>query len=139
VQRDFREGARAGMVCCLFLERHLGFVLPTRRDLLAASPDLAPLGMGCPKVDVGTIGKAFRGFLPAVRLDRVKLRNINFNRADLTFIFQVDNPAPLKVALASFSYALDLEGERFFDGNNPDGVEIEPQAAAPLKFPMTMR
>lgn len=112
---------------------------PSRRNLLAATPGLALLAAGCPKVDLGKAGKAVKQFLPKVRFDRVKLRDIDFERAKLTFLFQVDNPAPLKVALSSFSYALDLEGERAFDGRNPDGVSLEPKGTAPLKFPFTLR
>lgn len=115
---------------------------PTRRHLLAAAPGLALFAAGCPKVgggDLGKVGKALKQFLPTVRFDRVKLRDINFKKADLTFLFKVDNPAPLKVALASFSYALALEGNPLFEGNNPNGVTLKPEAAAPLKFPMTLK
>ena len=111
---------------------------PTRRHLLAAAPGLALFAAGCPKVP-GDMGKALKQFLPKVRFDKVKLRDIDFKKADLTFLFQVDNPAPLKVALASFSYALALEGNSLFEGNNANGVTLKPEAAAPLKFPMTLK
>lgn len=110
---------------------------PTRRHLLAAAPGLALLAAGCPKVP-GGVGEALQQFLPKVRFDRVKLRDIDFKKADLTFLFKVDNPAPLKVALSSFSYALALEGSPLFEGANPNGVTLKPEAEAPLKFPMTL-
>ncbi len=111
----------------------------SRRQILAAAPGLALLAAGCPKVDVAAVGKAVQKWLPKVRFDKVNLRDIDFDKADLTFVFQVDNPAPLKVGLASFSYALALEGQRLFDGDNPDGVKLEAEGSAPLKFPMTLR
>lgn len=111
----------------------------SRRAVLAAAPGLALLAAGCPKVDLAKVGDAAKRFLPKVRFDKVNVRDINFNRVDLTFVFQVDNPAPLKVGLSSFRYALDLEEQRFFDGNNPDGVRLPAQGSAPLKFPFRMK
>ena len=114
---------------------------PNRRQLLAAAPGLVLFAAGCPKGSggLGQVGKALKQFLPKVRFDRVKLRNINFKKADLTFLFQVDNPAPLKVALSSFSYALSLEGSALFEGDNANGVTLKPEATAPLRFPMTLK
>jgi len=113
--------------------------MPTRRALLAASPALALFAAGCPKMTPAQIKAAAKKFLPKVSFDRVKVRDIDFERANLTFLFKVDNPAPLRVALSSFSYALDLEGARAFDGRNPNGVALEPKGSAPLKFPFTLR
>jgi LEA14-like dessication related protein len=111
---------------------------PSRRHLLAATPGLALFAAGCPKVPDG-VGKAVKKFLPTVKFDRVKLRDIDFDKVDLTFLFNVNNPAPLKVALSSLSYALALEGTQLFEGNKPDGVTLKAAAEAPLKFPMTLR
>ena len=116
--------------------------LSTRRQLLTAAPGLALFALGCPRLgskDLEKLGDALKKFLPRVRFDTVKLRDIDFEKADLTFRFQVENPAPLKVALASFSYALSLEDTRLFEGRNPDGVTLKPEASAPLRFPMTLR
>lgn len=112
---------------------------PSRRALLAAAPGLALMAAGCPKVDTGKVGKALKQFLPTVRFDKVLLDGINWKKADLRFRFMVDNPAPLKVGLASFSYALALEGINLFEGDNPDGVKLKPEGSAPLVFPFTMR
>ena len=115
---------------------------PSRRHLLAATPGLALFAMGCPRIgnpDIEKLGDALKRFLPKVRFDRVNIREIDFKKADLTFLFKVRNPAPLKVALSSFSYALSLEDTPLFQGNNPEGVTLRPEATAPLRFPMTIR
>lgn len=112
-------------------------VLP-RRALLAGLPGLALVAAGCPKMPKGA-GKKLKKFLPAVRFDRVKVRSIDFDKADLDFVFQVDNPLPLKVGLASLTYALSLEGVDFLTGRDPDGVKLKPEASSPLPLPLTLR
>jgi LEA14-like dessication related protein len=113
---------------------------PHRRSLLAAAPGLLLLAAGCPKSgELAAVGKALKRFLPTVRFDSVDLKGIDFEAADLHFLFRVENPAPLKVALARFSYALDLEGTRFLDGNNPEGLTLEPIASSVLRLPLTLR
>jgi hypothetical protein len=112
---------------------------PSRRSLLSAAPGLALLAAGCPAVDPKKVGKALKQFLPTVRFDKVELGDINWKKADLRFQFLVDNPAPLKVGLASFRYALALEGVPLFEGDNPDGVTLKPEGTAPLVFPFTMK
>ena len=111
---------------------------PDRRLLLAALPGLALLAAGCPKAP-RELSRAARKFLPQVRFDRVNIREINFDKADLDFIFAVENPAPLKVALAQFSYALSLEGKPLFEGKDPDGLKLAAEAVSRLPFPLTLR
>ena len=111
---------------------------PARRLLLAGLPGLALAAAGCPKVPKGA-GKKLKKFLPSVRFDTVKVRQINFDKADLDFVFRVDNPLPLKVGLASLTYALDLEGVDFLSGRDPDGVQLRPEASSPLPIPLTLR
>jgi LEA14-like dessication related protein len=110
---------------------------PQRRLILAALPGLALMAAGCPKS--GELSKAARKFLPVVRFNKVNLRDINFEKVDLDFLFDVENPAPLKVALSSFQYALALEGQPLFDGKDPDGLKLEAAATTTMPFPFTMR
>lgn len=110
--------------------------------MLAGLPGLALVAAGCPKVPSGItqkITKALKKFLPTVNFDRVDVRSIDFDKADLDFVFRVDNPAPLKVALANFSYALKLEGVDFLEGRDPDGIQLKPEAQSPLPLPLTLR
>jgi LEA14-like dessication related protein len=116
----------------------MGSFAPSRRHLLASTPGLVLLAAGCPKVPAG-IGKAIKKYLPTVAFNNVKLHHIDFDKVDLSFLFDVNNPAPLKVALSSLSYALALEGTQLFQGDKADGVTLKPEAAAPLNFPMTLR
>jgi len=112
--------------------------VPTRRFLLAGLPGLALTVAGCPKLPNGA-GKKLKKFLPTVRFDTVNVRSIDFDKADLDFVFQVDNPLPLKVGLASLTYALSLEGVDFLSGKDPDGVKLRAEASSPLPLPLTLR
>mgnify|MGYP002631204843 CR=1 FL=1 len=112
--------------------------LHSRRLVLAGLPGLALALSGCPKIPKGT-AKQLKKYLPAVRFDRVKVRDLDFDKADLDFIFQVDNPLPLKIGLASLSYRLDLEGVDFLSGNDPDGVSLKAEGSSPLPLPLTLR
>ncbi len=107
-----------------------------RRLLLAAVPGLFCTTAGCPKAPKpGQLKK----YLPSVAFDTVDVKHIDFDKADLNFIFQVDNPLPLKVGLASLTYKLSLEAVEFLTGRDPDGFQLRPEAKSPLSIPLTLR
>jgi LEA14-like dessication related protein len=111
---------------------------PSRRLVLAALPGFALTLAGCPKIPQGT-AKKLKKYLPSVRFDKVKVRNINFDKADLDFVFQVDNPLPLKVGLASLTYKLALEEVDFLSGKDPDGLNLKAQGSSAMPLPLTLR
>ncbi len=111
---------------------------PSRRLVLAGLPGVALALAGCPKIPQGT-AKKLKKYLPSVRFDRVKLRSIDFDKADLDFVFQVDNPLPLKVGLASLTYKLALEEVDVLSGRDPDGVQLKAQGSSALPLPLTLR
>jgi LEA14-like dessication related protein len=77
-------------------------------------------------------------FLPTVSFDGLEIRELTFEQADVDFVFQVDNPNPVRMSLASFDYALELEAVPFLEGDNPDGFTLEPSAGSPLVLPVTL-
>jgi len=92
-------------------------------------PLLLLASAGCSELD---------SFLPTVSFDGLALRNINWEQADVDFVFQVDNPNPVRIGLASFSYALALQQTDFLSGDNPDGFFLEPSAGSPLVLPVDL-
>ncbi len=108
--------------------RHAAWLAPT---LLLAT--------GCPKLGgLEGIGEALDPYKPKVTFKKVGLRDINWEEVDLNLVFKVENPNPLKVALAKFSYDLDLEGNDIVKGSMDDGLELPAEDSATLKIPLTL-
>lgn len=78
-------------------------------------------------------------FLPTVSFDGLEVRSIDWEEADVDFVFSVNNPHPISIGLSSFSYNLDLETVPFLSGDNPDGFQLEAEGAAPLVLPLDLR
>ncbi|MEQ1500583.1 MAG: LEA type 2 family protein [Myxococcota bacterium] len=88
------------------------------------------LGTGCEQVGQ---------FLPKVRFDGLDVRTIDWEEADVDFVFAIDNPNPVSIGLASFSYDLNLEEVDFLSGDNPDGFQLKAEGSAPLVLPLDLR
>jgi len=61
---------------------------------------------------------------------RLRIDAIDFDGAEVDFVFQVENPNPIQVELASFSYGLSLAETPLFDGDNADGFTLEASNAS---------
>jgi LEA14-like dessication related protein len=85
---------------------------------------------------LGTGCEALSDFTPKVHFDRLDVNEIDFQHADVDFVFQVDNPNPIDVALADFSYALALEEVPFLEGTNDQGFRLEANGASELGLPL---
>lgn len=77
-------------------------------------------------------------FLPKVRFKRLAVDDVDFKRIDTQFVFEVDNPNPIKVGLATFDYTLDLKDQRLLGGDAPDGLSLPSRGTAPLKLPVSV-
>lgn len=78
-------------------------------------------------------------FLPKVSFDGLEVRSIDWEEADVDFVFGVANPNPVSIGLSSFSYDLDLETISFLSGDNPDGFRLVAEGSAPLVLPLDLR
>lgn len=78
-------------------------------------------------------------FLPKVSFDGLEVRSIDWEQADVDFVFSVANPNPVTIGLSSFNYDLDLETISFLSGDNPDGFQLEAEGKAPLVLPLDLR
>jgi LEA14-like dessication related protein len=94
-----------------------------------------PLG-GCAK-GINIPGLNLEQFMPKVKFKRLNVKDVDFQGIDTDFVFTIDNPNPIKVKLASFSYDLDLAGEGFLNGNNASGLALEPRGESKLVFPVS--
>jgi LEA14-like dessication related protein len=82
--------------------------------------------------------EALEPFTPKVRFERLDLREVNFQHADVDFVFAVDNPNPVNIGLASFTYDLDLEDVDFLAGDAEDGFNLEANGASELALPLDL-
>jgi len=90
-------------------------------------PLLLLLSTGCAELE---------GVLPTVHFDRLDVERISFDDIDADFVFRVDNPNPVEIDLASFSYALELEQVQLLDGNADDGFVLERSGSSELALPV---
>lgn len=84
---------------------------------------------GCEQIDA---------FLPTLSFDSLQPEAITFERAQVDFVFQVDNPNPVQVGLSSFSYDLGLMGMPLLNGDNEDGFTLEASNASELRLPVDL-
>ena len=75
-------------------------------------------------------------FLPKVKFDKLDVRAITFEQIDTDFVFNVSNPNPIEINLASFSYALNLQEIELFSGGNEDGFGLANRGDTQLVLPV---
>ena len=89
--------------------------------------------------NLGQLGDALEPYTPKLHFKELSLQGIDFQHVDVDFVFQIDNPNPLNVKLATFSYALGLEGVEFLKGVNNDGVALKAKGSSELALPVSVR
>ena len=89
----------------------------------------ATFGSGCSELDP---------FLPKVSFESLQVRAINFQEADVDFVFDVENPNPIGFKLSSFSYALGFEEVQLLAGDNEDGFALEAEGNSELVLPVDL-
>lgn len=75
-------------------------------------------------------------YLPTVSFNRFDVQEIDFQDADIDFVFDVNNPNPVEISLSSFSYAFGLQDVDLLDGNDDDGMTLEAIGASELALPV---
>lgn len=75
-------------------------------------------------------------YTPKARYDAFDVQDVDFTAAEGDFVFQVDNPNPIGIGLASFEYGLELGGVEILSGDNPDGFRLKANDATELRFPV---
>lgn len=95
---------------------------------------VALLTPGCKKFpDLG--GIKLEDYLPKVKFDRMKVNEVDFEGIQAAFVFDVENPYPVDLELASFRYDLALEGQDFLDGTSDEGIKLIAADTAKVRMP----
>lgn len=97
------------------------------KKLLLLVPALIGLNTGCEEIEP---------FLPTVTFQRFDVQDIDFEDADVDFVFAVNNPNPVEVSLSSFSYAFGLEGVDLLDGDDADGLTLDAVGSSEMALPV---
>lgn len=72
---------------------------------------------------------------PKVSFDRVDFGKADWNGVDTDFVLKVENPNPVGVKLARWTWDLDVAGTDFLSGAEDDGTALEAAATSELKIP----
>ncbi|MCO4743376.1 MAG: LEA type 2 family protein [Proteobacteria bacterium] len=107
------------------------------RNAIALIPVLALAG--CPKLgDLGNMVNLDK-YTPKLSFDTVKLVDVNWETATADFVFQVSNPNPVEVKVATFSYGLALSEQPFLSGTNDDGMALASEGDTELVLPVSIK
>jgi LEA14-like dessication related protein len=87
---------------------------------------------GCPKLG------ALDAFMPKVSFKRLDVKKIDFRHVETDFVFNVANPNPIRVKLASFAYDLQLGGASLIKGDEGEGFTLNASGDSRLNFPVNV-
>lgn len=77
-------------------------------------------------------------YTPDVSFKSLEIDHVDFDGADTRFVFQIDNPNPVQVALASFRWDLALGGASFVDGADEDGFTLKADGRSEFEVPVSV-
>ena len=91
-----------------------------------------------PLVGCEELGAVVQEIIPKLSFNNLEVNDIDFEKADVNFLFNVDNPNPVAVKLSSFDYALGLADTPLLDGSNEDGLELEASGTSEVSLPVNL-
>ncbi|TVQ91884.1 MAG: hypothetical protein EA397_08260 [Deltaproteobacteria bacterium] len=77
-------------------------------------------------------------FIPEVQFSRLEVEEIDFEHIDAGFVFQVDNPNPIRVRLDRFNYDLELQQISLLSGSEPEGLALPAGDSAEVRLPASL-
>ena len=75
---------------------------------------------------------------PKVQVANVKLKALNFSRADLLFNLKIQNPNALSVSLHGFDYDFLINKNSFVKGQQETKTQIKPNGVSTVPLPVTL-
>ena len=84
------------------------------------------------------LSDALEQLTPTISYDRLDLNAVDFNGVEADFVFNIENPNPVALKLASLSYDLDLEGRDLLTGDQDDGLELGAQSTSQIEIPVSV-
>lgn len=76
---------------------------------------------------------------PVVKIESVKLEDIDFEKLTTRFNFSVDNPNRFGLKLAGYNYNFNLDNNSLVSGNQEDKVSIKAKSISTFSFPVTLK
>jgi LEA14-like dessication related protein len=92
---------------------------------------LLPLLFGCATLKTLTVSR------PTVSFREARVDRVDFQEAEVTLVYDVQNPNPVDIRLSNVSYALDVDGHPLAAGTPPQGFSFPP-GASQLQFPVKL-
>jgi LEA14-like dessication related protein len=75
---------------------------------------------------------------PTVTVDSQRLTRLDFDRANLAFGIQVNNPNPVALSLAGLDYDLKLDGHSFASGQQNKQMQLAAAGASRFELPLSL-
>jgi len=75
---------------------------------------------------------------PRVNFSKVKMTGLSFDKVDLLFDINIDNPNDLGISLAGFDYDLFLNENSFIKGDQQNGLEIKAKSQEIIQLPISL-
>lgn len=76
---------------------------------------------------------------PNLTFKDVSLSNLSLNGLTLDTVWQLQNPNPIGLSLATADYRLSVEGKQVLAGSPPNGLNIPAQGSSDLHFPASFK
>lgn len=107
-----------------------------RPAIISATVLLAFVVASCSQL--GALGDVLKPYTPKLHFRNLALKSIDFTQVDVDFVFALENPNPIGVKLATFGYALGLEGVEILKGTQADGFKLEARGESELVIPVSL-
>jgi LEA14-like dessication related protein len=77
----------------------------------------------------------FSEFMPSISFGGLQVNEVSFKEVDTEFLFDIHNPNPIGIDIEDFSYSLAFADVDWMDGNNPDGLLLNPSGDSTVSLP----
>lgn len=75
---------------------------------------------------------------PKVTLEQTRITGMSLDYVDLGFDLKIDNPNPVAITLAGFSYDLSLDGRPFLKGRNDERSSLKAMDSSQMTVPLRL-
>ncbi len=86
-----------------------------------------------------SLGLDLDPYKPRVSFKSMDLRKIDFTKAEVDFVFTIDNPNPVSVKASSFAYTFALAGKQLMAGKQSDGLTLKAGGGSDVALPVAIK
>jgi len=76
---------------------------------------------------------------PDVKISKIKMTGLSFDKVDLLFNIDINNPNAVGINLSGFDYDLQIEDKSFFNGRQDNGLAIKAYGSEQIRLPLTIQ